>query len=295
MPARRRRTPLLTDSRAKRLRKERAAARIKSTACSKSGLASTSKPIRLSSPPVRHKLPQGRSAAYYASTVPTAEDKAFIASDSEQCDYEEPDAEYIPPATQHSSSDKSSTGSDDDGDKKNKNEDEEKDRGEILSETEDEDDGDVHKSQNSVAVSRQTSQNVWDRRLKRGVMEYLVGDTIVQREWVTSEKVSIIFKNSYDYNQKYEHKWQYFINDAVDNKINGWYDMDSNTSKMIETLRHKGGYHTVGSTTLRNVVIPDTGSIFSYLFDFEKMIQTNLQTGRSRPIQRVATSVLAQA
>lgn len=74
--------------------------------------------------------------------------------------------------------------------------------------------------------------------------------------------------------------WQYWVDDGVDGKPNGWYDYDQDGSIQAERLFTE---HS-NNESLESRFI-DSG-IFAYAMDFDKMVQENSSTGTTRRIRR---------
>eukprot|EP00538_Stauroneis_constricta_P004159 CAMPEP_0119551110 /NCGR_PEP_ID=MMETSP1352-20130426/4463_1 /TAXON_ID=265584 /ORGANISM="Stauroneis constricta, Strain CCMP1120" /LENGTH=864 /DNA_ID=CAMNT_0007597119 /DNA_START=14 /DNA_END=2608 /DNA_ORIENTATION=+ len=68
-------------------------------------------------------------------------------------------------------------------------------------------------------------------------------------------------------------KWQYWVDDGVDNKIDGWYDYDEEASKLVEQLFHEHAKNKASNIGGRSI---DSG-MYAYDVDLQRMIQTNVK------------------
>jgi predicted DNA-binding WGR domain protein len=78
-------------------------------------------------------------------------------------------------------------------------------------------------------------------------------------------------------------QWQYYVDDGVDGKVDGWYDYDANGSVQVEILYHQHAQNP--QLSQRQVA----SGYFTYHVDLDNMTQTNTShPGRkSRRIRRV--------
>mmetsp|Transcript_19383 Transcript_19383/g.41946 ORF Transcript_19383/g.41946 Transcript_19383/m.41946 type:complete len:849 (-) Transcript_19383:893-3439(-) len=78
--------------------------------------------------------------------------------------------------------------------------------------------------------------------------------------------------------------WQYYVDDGVDGKEEGWYDYDDDAAKIVEQLHDEWLYNQELATRL-----VDSGN-WTYSVDLRQMIQTNTSTHKVRKIRRVLLS-----
>lgn len=78
--------------------------------------------------------------------------------------------------------------------------------------------------------------------------------------------------------------WQYYVDDYVDGKQEGWYDYDDNASAIVEKLHDELLYNHELTTRL-----VESGS-WVYKVDLGQMRQTNTSTSKTRMIRRVVLS-----
>mmetsp|Transcript_24138 Transcript_24138/g.70806 ORF Transcript_24138/g.70806 Transcript_24138/m.70806 type:complete len:147 (-) Transcript_24138:21-461(-) len=78
-------------------------------------------------------------------------------------------------------------------------------------------------------------------------------------------------------------KWQYFLTSDPMGKADGWYDYDPGNAAEVEKLFHD--HH--GNPILSTRFVHSDTSGFTYKVDLEKGMQTNVTSGRARPIRRV--------
>jgi predicted DNA-binding WGR domain protein len=75
-------------------------------------------------------------------------------------------------------------------------------------------------------------------------------------------------------------KWEYWVDDRIDGKTDGWYEYEDAASRQVEQLFHE---HS-GNPNL-SVRIVQSGS-YEYSVDMSTMTQTNTQTDKARRIRR---------
>jgi len=80
-------------------------------------------------------------------------------------------------------------------------------------------------------------------------------------------------------------RWYYFLQNDPLGKADGWYPYDPENTQEVEDLY--GGYVAAGSPArLSERFITSESSGFQYKVDLSAMVQTNLRSGTTRPIQR---------
>ena len=75
-------------------------------------------------------------------------------------------------------------------------------------------------------------------------------------------------------------KWQYYVDDKIDGKADGWYDYFTDASDIVE-----GVYAEWKSNPTMFVRCVQSGH-FSYMVDLNNMTQTNVSTHKKRQIRR---------
>jgi hypothetical protein len=82
--------------------------------------------------------------------------------------------------------------------------------------------------------------------------------------------------------------WEYYVDDGVDHKRNGWYPYDSDAVQQVEELHaeHSANKSSKNSTAKRFVA----SGKFTYLLDLDKLLQRNSTTGKERKIRRTVSS-----
>merc|ERR1712048_1343935 len=81
--------------------------------------------------------------------------------------------------------------------------------------------------------------------------------------------------------------WEYYINDGVDGKKDGWYPYEPSASDDVEVLHAQHVANARESRTATRVV---ASGYFSYRVDLKNMTQQNTRTGKVREIRRVLGS-----
>eukprot|EP00957_Ditylum_brightwellii_P179911 13704737-Ditylum_brightwellii.AAC.1 len=87
--------------------------------------------------------------------------------------------------------------------------------------------------------------------------------------------------------------WFYYLKNDLDGKPNGWYEYDKENAAEVEELR--GQYlasNRAGRLSTRFVQSASSG--FMYKVVLSSMTQQNIQTGKTRPIQRTVTGLHPQ-
>lgn len=86
-------------------------------------------------------------------------------------------------------------------------------------------------------------------------------------------------------------KWQYYVDDGVDGKPEGWYDYDANGAREVEMLFH----HNAQNAQLSQRLVQS--GLFTYNVDLDNMTQTNAThpSHTSRRIRRVVNGSAASS
>ena len=78
-------------------------------------------------------------------------------------------------------------------------------------------------------------------------------------------------------------KWQYYLNHDPHGKRDGWYDYDPENSEQVELLHQD---HASNPSMTCRFIHSDTSG-FTYKVDLENGTQTNVTSGKERPIKRI--------
>merc|ERR1712137_55501 len=78
--------------------------------------------------------------------------------------------------------------------------------------------------------------------------------------------------------------WEYYIDDGVDGKKDGWYPYTKEASAQVEDIFAQHGANKSGARTSTRFV---KSGHFSYSINFDAFTQTNSKTNKTRPIRRV--------
>merc|ERR1712227_1125049 len=78
--------------------------------------------------------------------------------------------------------------------------------------------------------------------------------------------------------------WEYYIDDGVDGKKDGWYPYTEEASAQVEDIFAQHGANKSGARTSTRFV---KSGHFSYSINFDAFTQTNSKTKRTRPIRRI--------
>jgi len=87
--------------------------------------------------------------------------------------------------------------------------------------------------------------------------------------------------------------WEYYVDDGVDDKCNGWYPYDSDAVEQVEELyaEHSANKSGKNPTDKRFVA----SGKFTYCLDLDKLSQRNISTGKSRKIRRAMSTSTTRA
>lgn len=86
-------------------------------------------------------------------------------------------------------------------------------------------------------------------------------------------------------------RWEYFVNDGVDRKKEGWYPYTPNATEEVEELYAQHVADNCGKRTATRIV---KSGHFSYKVDLTKMCQENTRTHTVRQIRRVFGAAFAR-
>merc|ERR1712232_482421 len=87
--------------------------------------------------------------------------------------------------------------------------------------------------------------------------------------------------------------WEYYVDDGVDRKRDGWYPYESDASKQVEELYAEHGANKKGSNSTAKRFVPS--GTFTYCLDLDGLSQRNTSTGKKRKIRRSVSTKLAIA
>lgn len=96
------------------------------------------------------------------------------------------------------------------------------------------------------------------------------------------DKVPVVQKSP---EQLLPHKWQYWVDDGVAGKSDGWYDYAMDASRVVDEMF--GQWLAYGNKDIKRV----KSDTFTYDVDMNGMTQQNTQTGKQRPIRRIVKNV----
>ncbi len=80
-------------------------------------------------------------------------------------------------------------------------------------------------------------------------------------------------------------KWEYYVNDNVAGKVNGWHPYDKENIDIMEGIFNM--YQQNPFVNLRNRFVTSDASGYSYRIDLANMKQTNTATNKTRDIRRI--------
>jgi len=87
--------------------------------------------------------------------------------------------------------------------------------------------------------------------------------------------------------------WEYYVDDGVDHKSNGWYPYESGATKQVEELYAEHAANKKGSNCTAKRFVPS--GKFTYCLDLGRLSQRNVSTGKERKIRRSMSTKTARA
>lgn len=87
--------------------------------------------------------------------------------------------------------------------------------------------------------------------------------------------------------------WQYYVDDGVDRKRNGWYPYEGDAMKQVEELYAEHIANKKGSNATAQRFV--ASGKFTYCLDLQRLFQRNTKTGKERKLRRSVSTKMAFA